>query len=211
MSSFQGTVTPPPLPASPGMVALANLFDRVCVVCYKATCTGQLDAWPSSMHSKFVLLDSYDVNQQLGIAEVDDHAYLVTQGHGAAWMLLNDPDVNSVLIMEDDWTPNNGTVAAFEDADTLSSMKSFVDGDSWQMIRFGYNPIDFEMPGPCPKQCACSPAPETNLVCSVELANLTTPHCDVRCGRLVPNERPRGGDCGAAASTMKDVFSGRTT
>ena len=47
--------------------------------------------------------DSFNVNKLLGIVDVDDHAYQVTQGHAAAWELLNEPGVNSVMIMEDDW------------------------------------------------------------------------------------------------------------
>jgi len=179
--SFQGTVTPPPAMASPGMAAFASLFDKVCVICYQSTCNGQKDAWPSSIQSKLVVLDSYKVNVDLGIKDVDDHGYQVTQGHAAAWDLLNEPDVNSVLIFEDDWTPNNSTVAAFEDAATLAGMQKFVSTESWGMLRVGYNPLETVTPRNCPSNCKCTTATETDRVCAVTLSeNVSSPHCDIR-------------------------------
>lgn len=178
MTSFQGSKTAPPKPASAGLVALAALFDRVAVICYQHTCEGQVAAWPSSLQSKLTLIDSAQVNARLEIADVDDHGYRVTQGHAAAWELLKDPNTSSVLIFEDDWTASIA-VDEFENADSIKGMQDFVDSGNWGMLRLGYNPLELAMPD-CPKHCACSPPPETNLACAVTLGNISEPHCDVR-------------------------------
>jgi len=63
----------------------------------------------------------------------------------------------------------------------MGSMQKFVSTESWGMLRLGYNPLETVLPGSCPANCACTPATETNRVCSVSLpANMTTPHCDIR-------------------------------
>lgn len=181
MTSFQGTKTPPPQPASAGLIAFAMLFSRIAVICFADSCQHQMSAWPSFLHSKLHIIDSSKVNVELGIADVDDHGYRVTQGHARAWDLLSEPDVNSVLIFEDDYTTNEAVVENFEHNDTLLPFKAFVDSNHWKILRVGYHPLWPWSQATCPGQCSCKPPPQTNLACAVTLGRLPEPHCDVRC------------------------------
>jgi hypothetical protein len=173
----------PPSPAPAGLVALAGLFDAIGVICYQDTCNDQLAAWPISLQSKIRIIDSYDINVRLGITNVDDHGYQVTQGHAAAWSLLADPSISSVMVLEDDWTPNLSIVKAFEHPSTLAGVKAFIDAGDWGMLRMGYNPLTMiSSTTVCATQCICSPPPETDTVCAVTLSgNMSAPHCDIRC------------------------------
>ena len=88
--NFEGDRWKPPYPVSEGFALFAGLFDRIAVVCGGDTCTQQREAWPESVRSKVVLIHSDRINAKLGISDVVDHGYKVTQGHAGAWALLDD-------------------------------------------------------------------------------------------------------------------------
>jgi len=184
-----GGWTPPP--AVPlGFVLFASLFDRIAIICFKDTCNHQLEAFPSTVRPKVVLVDSDEVNKRLGIGAVDDHGYKVTQGHGSAWDLLEQDGVASVLILEDDYRVLNSTVAHFvgdggKPSPTLEGVGKLVRSSSWGMMRLGYNPLlqtpSAANPLECNGNCACVASDETPNVCAVTLPpNLQSKPCDVR-------------------------------
>jgi len=196
-TTFTGTAWVPPKPAPLGLVLFASLFDRIAIVCDGPSCKHQLPAWPAALQPHVRLIDGAAINGKLGITNVDDHGYKVTQGHAGAWELLSEEGVSSVLVLEDDYTPLNSTVAHFVDKVTgkpsasLAGVKDFLKKDAWGMLRLGYNPIGQavqDAPGgsifsftECPAACKCAPSPYTANVCSVSLpSKVDGKHCDVR-------------------------------
>lgn len=185
--SFQGQPWAPPPVAPVGFSLLADLFDRVAIVCGQQTCSDQTSAFPSAMQSKVVLIDSHEVNEHLQISNVNDHAYKVTQGHAAAWALLDDPNIENVLILEDDYRILNATVANFANghnaSTTLIDINRFVRNSTWQMLRLGFNPLLPSQSYTCSSECECKRTEETGSICLVKLSsNSDARHCDIRRG-----------------------------
>lgn len=188
-AGFQGAVWSPPPFATVGFALFAALFDKVAIVCYKDTCADQVTAFPANVQPKVVLIDSDKVNKDLGIGEVDDHGYKVTQGHAAAWNLLSSKSVNSVLVLEDDYRMINGTVDLFADGASnlpsaeLTALGKLVSSSDWGIMRFGYNALhQLDDLTKCSAACDCVPTAQTPNVCSVTLPlSVKAKHCDIRC------------------------------
>ncbi|KAL3915325.1 MAG: hypothetical protein SGPRY_007271 [Prymnesium sp.] len=144
------------------------------------TCDHQRSLFPSYLQSKVITFDSDRINRQLEIGEVDDHAYRVTQGHAAAWELLHEDNVRSVLIFEDDYRAVS-SVQLFENPSVLRSLERVVNSSEWKLMRFGYSPSIVSPVGPCPRVCTCEQMRASDQVCVVTLpSGEDESHCDVR-------------------------------
>merc|ERR1711924_279930 len=160
---------------------------------------GQREAWPR----KVSIVNSANVNKELGIGNVNDHGYRVTQGHAAAWALLDEPGVTSLLVLESDYMLLNSTAQLFDDAmsskptATLRGVREFVGKASWSMLRLGYTPhagptvsasLEAVAGVPlrpwnaslCPAACNCTPSHFSANICEVRLPKrIGAPHCQV--------------------------------
>jgi len=175
------TWTPPPF-ATLGFALFASLFDRVAVICQTTTCQGHLEAFPTSLQPHVVIINASRVSEQLGITNIDDHGYKVTQGHAAAWALLRQDGVQHVLVLEDDYRVANWSDVFVEQAaksTALRQIEDFVDSAEWSLLRVGYSPVSHATQ--CRAECACVPTNESANVCAVTLGqNVSAPFCDVR-------------------------------
>lgn len=70
--------------ARDALVRLASLFPRICILCYATSCTGQIHAWPASLHARLNIIDTAMVDHALGI-EQHSHHYKVA--HRYAYVL----------------------------------------------------------------------------------------------------------------------------
>ena len=148
-----------------------------------------------------MVVDSYKVNLELKIEDVNDHGFKVTQGEAATWRLLQQPDVSTVLVLEENWTPSTRETSrrlldGLEDtgSELYGGLRTFLERDEWSVLRLGYSPmwvesrhkggVEVVVPGQvCPLECRCAQSEHTPLVCKVDLPVTSAQYCNVGCAR----------------------------
>ena len=140
----------------PVFEAAAAEFDRVAVICHKASCNGQLERWPARLRSRVVLVRAEDVNRRKGLDElrlppgevvnytdprqVSQHSQLVTQSHAEAWELLRDNGTKRLLVLEADYREVAHVLQRFEEPEYLMQFDRFLGREDWNLLRLGYTP-----------------------------------------------------------------------
>lgn len=156
------------------------------MICDGHTCKGQLAAFPPEVRPIVRLVDAVEVNRRLGISEINDHGYLVTQSHAVAWSMLKEPGVTRVMVLEDDYRTFyssfvNSVVQGDSTPERLAHIAKLVASSSWDLLRFGYNALNYSKGVECVPRCICHPTPESQDICVVNLPDSNIKqHCDIR-------------------------------
>ena len=130
-----GGSTPAPL------LALAELFDRVCIVCFGADqCNRLLLSWPESHRHLVHLVDGQVNDRERGILGASRFAKNMASHQACAQLLVNS---TNVLVLEADYKPAEPELSGFhESPDGWSSLKRFMLGNQrWLLLRIGYHPL----------------------------------------------------------------------
>ena len=127
--------TPAPL------LALAELFERVCIVCFGADqCNRLLLSWPESHRHLIHLVDGQVNDRARGILGASRFAKNMASHQACAQLLVNS---TNVLVLEADYKPAEPELSGFHELpDGWSSLKRFMlNNERWLLLRIGYHPL----------------------------------------------------------------------
>lgn len=126
-----------------GLVALSRLFDVVIILCSGSSCEGQALAWPQKEMHHICIADSRLATVHAHWDQVygnKKHPIRVSFAYGRIFgycrrrLGLNESSDLKYLVMEEDFTWR-------DESHDIRSLRGFVRNGSWDVLRFGYNPM----------------------------------------------------------------------